>query len=424
MFQIQRRQFLRAASALAGSAYLGRGLADEHAPAFSDKPAFDPPAVFLTWQGDPTTTMTVQWIGGPDDGRDRPIWYAQEGAVDWRQQPCQSKPFPSSKNLIYRAELKNLAPGAEYRFRIGLDSAERRFRTMPRTATDTIEFITGGDAGVGQPAQHTNKVAASQDPMFVVMGGDLAYENGVLGPVFFRFLKNYSDQLIDSQGRLIPLVGCLGNHEVRGGYEKGRNEAPFFYSVFDGLFPETGYATLDFGDYLSIILLDSNHTSPIEGEQTSWLRQQLREREDCPNVFVVHHVPAYPSFRPVDLDDAERGTGAAARQHWVPLFERYNVDAVLEHHDHTFKRTHPMLDGPVDKNGVPYLGDGSWGQLRRPKTTAERPYLAVADESYHLSLHRIEGPDRFHIALSDKGKVVDVYQTRKRSRMLPANPAL
>ena len=80
---------------------------------------------------------------------------------------------------------------------------------------------------------------------------------------FLEFLQNYSADLRDDQQRLIPLVGCIGNHEVVGGYEQPRTKAPFFYSVFDGLFPETGYAALDFGQYLSLVLLDTNHTSPI-----------------------------------------------------------------------------------------------------------------------------------------------------------------
>jgi hypothetical protein len=287
---------------------------------------------------------------------------------------------------------------------------------MPAKATDALQFISGGDSGIGDAAQHINRVAAGQDPMFVILGGDLAYENGKDGATFLQFLKNYSSQLIDDQGRLIPLLACIGNHEVNGGYDKTRREAPFFYSVFDGLFSETGYATLDFGDYMSVVLLDSNHTTPVAGEQTSWLAQQLKQREERENLFVFYHVPSYPSYRTYDLDAAESGTGHDSRKHWVPLFERYNVDSVYEHHDHTFKRTHPLLDGHVDANGISYLGDGSWGKLRRPKTPAQIPYLAVSQESYHLSLHRIEGNQRFHVALSDKGKVVDVCMTKKRAR--------
>ena len=98
----------------------------------------------------------------------------------------------------------------------------------------------------------------------------------------------------------------------------------------------------------------------------------------------------------------------------MPLFERYNVDAVFEHHDHTYKRTHPLLDGRPNAKGVLYLGDGSWGKIRKPTDLDKRPYLAVAEESYHLSVHRIEGRQQFHVALSDTGRVVDVCTSTKR----------
>ena len=47
-----------------------------------------------------------------------------------------------------------------------------------------------------------------------------------------------------------------------------------------------------------------------------------------------------------------------------------------------------------------------------------RPYLAVADESYHLSVHRIEGRQQFHVALSDTGRVVDVCTSTKRAELV------
>ena len=98
-------------------------------------------------------------------------------------------------------------------------------------------------------------------------------------------------------------------------------------------------------------------------------------------------------------------------RYWSPLFEKFNVDVVLEHHDHTFKRTHPLKGGHVDKNGVIYLGDGSWGKLRVPKTPEERPYLAAVSEAYHMTVHRLEGEQRFHVALEESGKVADVCMT-------------
>lgn len=416
MNNLDRRRFLQTASlAMAGGyAHLAFGESPAALPKFADRATFKPNALFLTWQRDPTTTMTVQWIGSEADGLQRPIWFAEKGGQLWQTQAYSTRRFPMTDHWLFRAEMTGLKPGTEYVFRVGTDSAEQGFRTMPAKDSNPIQFVSGGDAGVGDPPRHSNRVAAAQAPAFIVLGGDLAYENGRDPARFLEFLDNYSNDCRNGQ-LLIPMVACIGNHEVDGGYELSRTAAPFFYSVFDGLFPDTGYAALDFGQYMSLLLMDSGHTSEIGGAQTDWLARALKEREECPNVFVVNHVPAYPSHRAFSGVGDKPGTGEEQRKHWVPLFERYNVDAVLEHHDHTFKRTHPLLDGRPNEKGVLYLGDGSWGKIRKPTDMDKRPYLAAASETYHISVHRIEGGQQFHVALSEEGRVVDVCTSTKRA---------
>jgi hypothetical protein len=179
---------------------------------------------------------------------------------------------------------------------------------------------------------------------------------------------------------------------------------------------------LDFGDYLSLVLLDSGHNASIGGEQTSWLEKTLKARADHPNVFSIYHVPSYPSYRKMDATPAsagapaQAGTGSESRHHWCPLFDKYRVPVALEHHDHTFKRTKPLLDGMADKNGVLYLGDGSWGRLRTPNPPEQMPYMALTHRDYHLSLHRIQGEERFHLALDEFGRVMDVGHSGQRTR--------
>jgi hypothetical protein len=359
--------------------------------------------------------MTVQWIGSEADGAQRPVWFAEKGGQLWQTQIYSTHRFPMTDHWIFRAELTGLKPDTDYLFRVGTDSAEHRFRTMPAKDTNPIQFVSGGDCGVGDHPRASNRLAAAQAPQFVILGGDLAYENGEDPHRFLEFLQNYSNDLRDEHERLIPLVACIGNHDVAGKYGQTHEHGTFFYSVFDGLFPETGYAALDFGQYMSLIFLDSGHSSPIGGAQADWLAKTLKEREECPNVFAVNHVPAYPSHRAFNGSGGDPGTGEEQRKYWVPHFERYNVDAVLEHHDHTFKRTHPLLDGMPNEKGVLYLGDGSWGKIRKPTDMDKRPYLAVASEDYHISVHRIEGREQFHVALTDEGRVVDVCTSTKRA---------
>jgi Purple acid Phosphatase, N-terminal domain/Calcineurin-like phosphoesterase len=422
MFSPSRRAFLGASLAgLASGQLLAADKPIDLLTKLLDDAPFQPSTLFLTWQRDPTTTMTVQWVGTRGETADTNVYYApaQDSCFwntfsSWKAEPTTARPYAQTDFKVFRAELNGLRPGTDYRFRIGRSSPVYRFRTMPAKATDTISFISGGDCGVNAHAAANNMQAARQGPMFAVVGGDLGYDNGRSVEISLAFLRNYSKQMIGRDGRLIPMVACIGNHEVDGGYNKPRAKAPFFYALFDGLFPETGYAALDFGDYLSLILLDTGHTSSIGGDQADWLDKALQARQERPHVFVVNHVPAYPSFRKMQGINGKEGTGEGNRKHWVPLFERYRVPVVLEHHDHTFKRTKPLLDGLANDNGVLYLGDGSWGRLRAPQSPDKLHYLAAASRDYHLSLHRLQAEERFHLALDENGRVMDVCRTAQR----------
>lgn len=378
--------------------------------------------LFLTWQRDPTTTMTVQWLAramapgnGPMGGAS--VHYAGFNQTDWQTVAAQQRPYhPESDLRVFRAEITGLTPGSEYQFRVGPGSTAHRFRTMPAKATSAFQFISGGDCGANEHVVANNILAAKQDPMFALIGGDLAYDNGHDVKANLAFLRNYTRHMVDSQGRMIPMVPCIGNHEVKGGYGATRADGPLFFSLHDGLFAERSFATLDFGDYLSLVLLDTGHVAPIDGEQTDWLDKSLAQRVERPHLLVVNHVPSYPSFRMPESGGGKAGTGELSRTHWVPLFEKHNIDLVLEHHDHAFKRTHLLKDGRIDAGGILYLGDGSWGKLRAPKAPEDRPYLAATAESYHMTLHRLEGEQRFHLALADTGRIVDICMTQKRPR--------
>lgn len=432
MFPSTRRAFLGTSLGLAAASSAQAQPATPLPRTLPDDAIFQPTTLFLTWFRDPTTTMAVQWVGTKGETADTKVYFrplttvfSKElaagvgaagaiGSPNWRSVTTKEKPYPYSDFKVYRAELTGLQPGTDYQFRIGKDSPIYRFRTMPAKANDAISFISGGDCGVNQHTVANNIQAARQDPAFAVIGGDLAYENGKSVATHLAFLKNWSKTMIGRDGRLIPMLACLGNHEVEGGYGTKREKAPFFYALFDGLFTDTGYATLDFGQYLSLVLLDTGHTTPIAGDQTTWLDKQLKERRDHPHVMIVNHVPAYPTARRWESLLLSAGTGEPNRKHWVPLFDQYRVPVVLEHHDHTFKRTKPLVGGMANDNGVLYLGDGSWGRLRSPRPPEKLPFLASLSQEYHLTLHRLQGEERFHLALDETGRVMDVTRTGQR----------
>src|SRR5262245_66439286 len=121
MHPFDRRAFLGTsfgglAAALGGVPLLAQG------PAPAEHVTFRPATLFLTWQRDPTTTMTVQWVGRDGETDDTTVYYTPCIGDLWRPEPSRAKPYPMTDLRIYRAEVTGLTPGTEYRFRLGRGS--------------------------------------------------------------------------------------------------------------------------------------------------------------------------------------------------------------------------------------------------------------------------------------------------------------
>jgi len=136
--------------------------------------------------------------------------------------------------------------------------------------------------------------------------------------------------------------------------------------------PKTSYRSLDFGNYLHLIMLDTDHDFPVEGVQTAWLKKTLSDAKHSAWKMAVYHVAGYPSYYPYNNPTPEK-----IRANWCPLFDQYGLQVAFENHNHTFKRTWKLKNQKVDENGVLYLGDGSWGvSPRKPVKASKCWYLA------------------------------------------------
>jgi len=382
---------------------------------------FDPPGILLTWQQDPTTTMTIDWQSEKEDDRGNLLQYRALGAEDWTDAQATSFPFPFTERIVHRIELTGLEPATTYEFRPNEDGRVFRFHTMPKDIVEPIRFAVGGDTRHNQAwMEATNRAAMAYNPDFVIWGGDFSYADGRADRYdrWYEWFDAIKNTLIDENGRVVPVIGCIGNHEIQQGTfrvhfdftfdDAGREKiAPYFYSLF--AFPgQPGYNVLDFSDYLSLVILDSDHSNPVES-QNEWLEETLAARQEVRNLFPVYHVPAYPSHRSYD------GTvSVMVRAHWVPLFEKYGVEIAFENHDHTYKRTHPIRDGKVDETGIVYIGDGAWGVgTRDVHPVDETWYLARAESKRHAIIVTLQGTHRSFLMVDENGEIIDTYPQRE-----------
>lgn len=347
-----------------------------------------PATLILSWDKDPCRTMTAQWLRGPGLGeaptQDRPemIRWKKAGQGGWQTLPTESSPFPDPEKTgrprwtLVRARWSGLEPGAEYIFQTG-DSPEAKFCTAPDKLGDGVTFVEGGDVDIADSSARMMTLGARQDPLFMSVGGDLAYGDGHDLKREIAFWRQWHATARAPNGRVIPLVPGIGNHEVKGGYvqegatwEQMKSRAPFFYALFGGLYDKPEPVAIDFGSYLSLLLMDSGHVLPISA-QTGWLQGNLEKRKHVPWVFASWHVSTYPSSR------KWRGQKeiVQTREEWVPVLEQSDVTAVFTHHEHNLQRVES--EGKAGRK-IPFLGNGAMGVEARPQNCEESKALTRA----------------------------------------------
>ncbi|HMO52063.1 MAG TPA: fibronectin type III domain-containing protein [Kiritimatiellia bacterium] len=378
---------------------------------------YQPTALYLTWQNDPTTTMTVHWISEENEPSGK-IRFREENHDAWQTAFGRSEALPATDRMIHTVEITGLSPDRTYVFQYAGRTNEYRFRTLPADLNRPVRFLQGGDVfQEGAVMDRMNRLAGSLDPDFCVIGGDLAYADGRGENVgrWFRYFHSFYEHLRAPDGRLIPVVVTIGNHEMRDHYltnhedyrpgpEWQRRVAPYFYRLF-AMPGHPGYAVLDIGNYASFLLLDSGHTTPVSGPQARWLAARLAEREHFPHVFPVYHVPAYPSVR-----DPSDPLNAEIREVWAPLFEAHGIRLAFEHHDHALKITHPLRNGKIHPEGIVYLGDGAWSaNLRLPRTVQESPEFRLTASVNHLFEVTLEERQRTVRTVAIDGQILDVF---------------
>ncbi len=373
--------------------------------------------VYLTWQGDTSRTMTVNYQTA---GHAPASWVYYDTrprggeAEAYRYQvPGGHHQIPglADGRWVHVVELTGLQPGKTYYFIAGDStggfSPERQFRTIP-SGDGPLRFVTGGDMGVGELPQKLMAQAALHGPQFAAIGGDIAYANGRLENIglWDQWLEAWERWMVTPEGLTIPMALAIGNHEVNGAYNRPKENAPFYFGFFAQA--EESYFSRRFGANLVFLFLDTGHIAAHGGPQAAWLEAELARHRNARYTFAVYHVPLYPSHR-----DYEGAGSQAGRAHWAPLFDRYGLTTAFENHDHTFKRSKLLKEGKPDPDGTLYLGDGCFGRAPRTVDAELRWYLDRAESIAHFWLVDVTRRSVRYRAFDAEGRRIDVYPPEK-----------
>jgi hypothetical protein len=303
---------------------------------------------------DPATTMTIGW--NQINGSNPTVYYGTTN------QGTNYQLYPDSQgvdrvvnsrgmdNSFVR--LTGLTPNTNYYFVIHDSNSTSQllwFRTAPDDLS-RLSFIAGGDSRNNRgPRQDANLLVSKLKPHAVLFGGDMT--NGDSSGEWQDWFDDWQ-LTISSDGRMIPIVPTVGNHEG----------ATVIYELFDTSTPETYYALTFGNDLIRSYTLNTNIS--VAGNQLTWLDNDLSNSDDVRWRTVQYHKPMRPHT-------SGKSEGDAHYDAWANLFYDKGVRLVTDSDSHLVKTTYPVQPASGtgseegfkinNTNGTVYAGEGCWG---------------------------------------------------------------
>jgi 3',5'-cyclic AMP phosphodiesterase CpdA len=397
-------------------------LADSRREAASDPmPTSFPKRTILTWKGDPSTTQAVTWqtdssiteaFGEIALADVSPLF------IDSAQTfTATTTPLESNNGLAHyhSVNFTNLSPNTLYAYRVGSPdnwSEWYQFKSSSREP-EPFSFIYFGDAqnNILSLWSRTIRSAFSDAPKasFMIHAGDLvnrANSDTEWGEWF------QSGGWVNG---MIPSIPTPGNHEYAKNIDLSRTLTKHWRPQFT--LPEIDIPGLEetvyFIDYQGARIISLNSNEKIE-EQAEWLEKILSMNPNLWTVITFHH-PIFSSSKGRDNEEL--------RELWKPLFDKYQVDLVLQGHDHTYARGRNLPIGISKKDkehGTVYVVSVSGPKMYR--LTDNRWMDRAAENTQLYQIISINAGKLTYEARTVTGNLYDSFELVKERKYINKIP--
>jgi len=306
----------------------------------------------LTYEmGEPSNSITLTWIA--DTNSTSWVLYdtSSHQKLDGYSFRTEANSTKYAGDYIYNANLNGLDPDTRYFFIYGNNeewSGERSFETAP-VERSHIRIIAGGDSRTNHDVRDKISLIMSRyNPDLVLHSGDFV-EDGLKRDLWMDFLNHTDVYWVTNKGLTIPIIPAIGNHDTGG-----ENYRSLFALPGDEL-----WYSLDYGPDIHIIVLSTESDVDELDKQTEWLKSDLEGHSNYPWILVMFHRNVLRNHHREWL---------YAYHNWVPLFDKYEVDVVINGHSHNYMRSKPInwTRSQIQaqdsyKEGIMYLVSGGWG---------------------------------------------------------------
>ncbi|MHA3024756.1 metallophosphoesterase [Mycobacterium sp. BMJ-28] len=278
--------------------------------------------------------------------------------------------FSSDVRSAATAMPRSRASTAPFRFTMIGDQGTDQTPALPaglgRGEYDDDYYQPDNDPGVAHTANVLDQIIAAR-PDFHVLAGDIAYADpsGLGRPATFTragstppagfdkynpFVWDVYLGSIEESASTTPWMFATGNHDMEAAYGAHGYGGHLARLDFPGGGPPSCPSVYSFSyGNVAVLSLDANdvsheitaNTGYSRGAQTGWVGRTLAAYRGDPDIdFIVcffHHC----AYSTTDAHASDGGVRAA----WCDVFDRYQVDLVLQGHNHVFERTDPIRAG-------------------------------------------------------------------------------
>lgn len=372
-----------------------------------------------------TNSRTIMWqtLASQDNFV---VEYADKNSPDDIKsvEPTQSAVDIEGKTVyIYTATLENLEAGQTYNYRIGYDKKRTDWYELNTEANDTHNFkaLIFADSQSNDYTDWQNLAntayANNSDASFFINMGDLV-DNGY-------DLNQWNSWFASVEPFItkIPVAPIQGNHETYTTDWKVAMPTPYL-NYFN--LPSNGneqyknqYYSYDYGDvHFTVINTQDNEMHKFQPDmmaaQMAWLENDLASTNKKWKVVLMHR-----DILQYSRDGAPIGNQIIFTEEgkeFMPIFDKYHVDAVISAHLHTYRRRAQLTNFEPNNNGTLYILSGVSGNVRYPNLWHNNPldkYVAPQPETDNfMVLDASEDKLTFSAYLPDN-TLLDTYTLTK-----------
>ncbi len=347
------------------------------------EPQWWPDRILLTPATDPATSVTVTWRTRAEVR----TAFAEIALADPSPEFDEyEKDYQAATELLvsefaraayHKVTFTDLQPATLYAYRVGAGdywSEWVQFRTAA-AGPEPFTFLYLGDAqnDLHEHWSRAIRAAYREAPQadWVLHAGDLINhsQNDYEWGEWFQaggFIH-----------RSMPVVVPPGNHEYIKNAEKRKvGISPFWGAQFN--FPDNGPEGLEdrcfYVDYQGARIISMDSNADFE-RQADWLADVLEDNSNQWTIVTFHH----PVISPSGDRQCEE-----VQQLWKPLLDQYQVDLVLQGHDHSYARGQGLITGtnPYENDSkVVYVVSVSGPKMY---SITEQPWMDRAAENTQL----------------------------------------